>query len=299
MFAEGRTSTFEALARTRIGETIAMEVSTVPFALDGKLLLFASARDITARKQAEEALRHSEELARDRLEEIARQQRRDTANEMAGVLAHELNQPLGAIAVYAEVCRQLLDKPTEDREGKLADALERIGQQSLRAGEIIQHMRRLVARASILAEAVDLNAVIRSARDLMEPIARHNGIRIATRLAPELPPVMGVEVQLEQVLLNLMRNAFDAILEHGTDGGEVCIETSAADGKARITVTDSGPGIGPERAAQLFDLASSQKPNGLGLGLRISRGLVEAHRGRLWVEPHSPGAVFHVELPLA
>ena len=243
-------------------------------------------------------LRRARELARARMEDAARLQRLHTAKELASVLAHELNQPLGAITVYAEVCRRLLRQPASDGD-ELGGALDHIVQQATRAGEIIHHMRRFVSRGGMVSEAMDLNAVIRGVEELLEPSAHGKGVRVSLDLAPDLPPVMGVEVQIEQVLLNLLRNAFEAIAEQGSGSGEVGIRSCQSGDMVRVTVSDSGPGVSPEEASRLFETASSRKPNGLGLGLRISRGLVEAHGGRLWAEPQAPGAVFHFELPQA
>lgn len=258
----------------------------------GRLLRYVGTTlDITEQRQAEEQARHN-------LDEISRLHRLHTANELASVLAHEINQPLAAIALYATACRQMLSKSEADRE-LLADSLERINQQSLRAGDIIRQMRRFIARGSIDSESLDLNAVIRGAGEVMESTASRNGIRLTFDLDPDMPPVMGVVVHIEQVLLNLLRNALDAIGEAGPEAGEVTVRTRLAGDQCRVTVSDSGPGITPEQAAELFDGVASYKPNGLGLGLRISRNLVEAHGGCLWVEPHVPGAIFHFELPLA
>lgn len=243
-------------------------------------------------------LHQAEELARERLDESFRLQRVQMANALSSTLAHEINQPLAAIAVYVVVCRQLLGLPELDREALLGN-LDQINQLSLQAGEIIRQMRGFFKRGKVDLQATDLNAAIHAALALMQASARRQNIRISTDLEAGLPPVMGVSVQLEQVVLNLLRNAFDAITEQGMNGGAVNIQSQLSDRMARVTIADSGPGVSVDQAQHLFGQLSSDKPNGLGVGLNISRSLVEAHHGHLWVEPHVPGAIFHFELPLA
>ena len=242
-------------------------------------------------------LRRAEEAAREHLEEASRLQRLQTANELATLLAHELNQPLATIATYAEVGEQLLRKPSPDPD-EVAANLKRISQQALRAGGIIRHLRSLVSRRHVDPMPMDLNEVVRNACDLLAPQARRSAIRLEMQLDPRLPPLVGVDVQVEQVLLNLLQNAFDAIQDAGMEGGTVTVQTRWSGDMVRVTVSDSGPGIDAASAVALFEPLASQKAHGLGVGLRISRSLIEAHGGRLWVEPRVPGGVFHFELPL-
>jgi PAS domain S-box-containing protein len=242
--------------------------------------------------------RKAESQARQHLEEASRLQRLQTVNELATVLAHELSQPLAAIAGYAEVGRQLVGQTPLELD-KLARNLERINQQSERAGETIRHMRAYVGRGQIDAVPLDLNAVVRNACALMVPKAYNRGIDLVTDLADTLPPVMGVGVHIDQVLFNLIRNAVDAIRDARMKGGSIAVTTRRLEGMAQVSVTDSGPGIDAEEAVKVFESLTSRKKYGLGVGLRICRSLIEAHGGRLWVEPHSPGAIIHFTLPLA
>ncbi len=242
--------------------------------------------------------RRAESLARQHLEEASRLQRLQTVNELATVLAHELNQPLTAIASYAEASRQLLTQAPNEHE-KLARNLERISQQALRAGETLRHMRAYVGRGRIDPVPVDLEAVVRDACALMMPKAHNRGIDLTLDLADTLPPVLGVDVHIEQVLFNLIRNAVDAIRDARMKSGCITVMTRADAGMARVSVIDTGPGIDAETVARVFDSLFSRKKYGLGVGLRISRSLIEALGGRLWVEPHSPGGVIHFVLPLA
>jgi C4-dicarboxylate-specific signal transduction histidine kinase len=140
---------------------------------------------------------------------------------------------------------------------------------------------------------------VRNTGTLMVPKAHSRGIGLVIDLDQTLPWVMGVEVHIEQVLLNLMRNAIDAIRDARMKSGNITVTTRQQEGMAQVSVRDSGPGIDAERADKVFEPLASHKEYGLGVGLRISRSLIEAHGGRLWVEPHSPGGIFHFVLPFA
>jgi two-component system CheB/CheR fusion protein len=246
--------------------------------------------DITEQRRAEYRVRET-------LEEASRLQRLQTANELATLLAHELNQPLAAIATYAETGKQLLRHMPADHD-KLADNLERISQQSLRAGEAIRHLRAFVGRGRIDPVPTDLNAVVQRTCTLMAPKARARGVDITLDLAT-LPPVLAVDVHIEQVLLNLLRNAIDAIRDANMGNGSIAVTTRQFEDMAQVSVIDSGPGIDAAAADKVFEPLASHKEYGLGVGLRISRSLIEAHGGRLWVEPHTPGGIFHFVLPFA
>lgn len=247
--------------------------------------------DITERRKAETQ-------ARQHLEEASRLQRLQTVHELATVLAHELSQPLAAIATYAEAGQQLLAH-TPIEPDKLARNLERISQQSLRAGETIRHMRAFVGQGRIEPVPLDLNAVVRSSCVLMQPKAHNRGIDLVLDREDALPPVMGVEVHIEQVLFNLIRNAVDAIRDARMTSGGITVMTRRLEDMAQVSVIDSGPGLDAETAASVFDALVSRKKYGLGVGLRICRSLIDAHGGRLWVEPHTPGAIIHFTLPFA
>ena len=160
-------------------------------------------------------------------------------------------------------------------------------------------MRTFVGRGRIDPVPLDLNDVVRSTCALMVPRAHNRGIKLAADLDEGLPPVMGVDVHIEQVLVNLIRNAVDAIRDARMTSGSITVATRRLDDMAQVSVIDSGPGIDAETAARVFDALFSRKKYGLGVGLRISRSLIDAHGGRLWVEPHTPGAIIHFTLPFA
>ncbi len=242
--------------------------------------------------------RKAEIKAREVLEDASRLQRLQTANELATVLAHELNQPLSAIASYAEAGKQLLSH-TPLEQDKLARNLEKISKQSLRAGEAIRHIRAFVGRGRIDPVSLDMNGVVRNTCKLMTPKSRSRGVDVVLDLDETLPPVLGVDVHIEQVLLNLMRNAVDAIHDANMKSGSITVSTRREDNMAKISMIDTGPGIDAEMADKVFEPLSSLKDYGLGVGLRISRSLIDAHGGRLWVEPHTPGGIFRFVLPFA
>jgi C4-dicarboxylate-specific signal transduction histidine kinase len=214
------------------------------------------------------------------------------------MLAHELNQPLGAIAMYAETGEHLLGGMTLDRD-RLTDILALISQQSLRAGEIIRRLRSFVSTGSIDPGPLDLGIIVRNACEMMQPEARKSRINLQLELDNSLGQIMGVEVHIEQVMLNLIRNAIQAIRDTGARDGSVTISMREVAGGARVSILDNGPGIDAEVAEGLFTLLASHKKTGLGVGLRISRSLIEALGGRLWAEAHKPGGLFHFELPFA
>ena len=254
--------------------------------------IVGSGLDITEQREAEDEARHH-------LEEASRLQRLQTASELATLLAHEINTPLGAITMYAETGEQVLGHSPLERE-RLAELLAQISRQSLRAAEIIRRLRAFVGRGRIKPVDLDLNEVLRNACALMESKARSCGISLLLDLDAGLRPVRGVDVHIEQVLLNLIRNAIEAIHGAGMTGGNITVTSGmhTGDGMAQVCVRDTGPGIDSESADTLFGSLASDKEYGLGVGLRISHSLIEAQDGRLWAEPHTPGGVFCFLLPL-
>jgi C4-dicarboxylate-specific signal transduction histidine kinase len=214
------------------------------------------------------------------------------------LLAHELNQPLASIAMYAETGAQALAQKTPD-PARLSRLLTQIGEQSLHAGEIIRGLRKFVSRGRIETVPMDLNAAIRDACSLMEKKATSLGIRLDLELDETLPAVMGDELHTGQVLLNLLQNAIEAIHSADVSDGNIRVHSGCVEGEARVSVFDDGPGVDATAVDSMCMQLASDKPHGLGVGLRIARSLVEAQGGRLWPEPHRPGGIFHFTLPLA
>jgi len=242
--------------------------------------------------------RKAQRDARRLLEETARLQRLRTANDLATMLAHELNQPLAAISMTADASRRLLGQAGAD-DKRLVDNLEKISGMALRAGEIIRLLRTFMQRGQIEREPLDLNKLVTHANTLLGIKAEQSGIRLRLDLCDPAPMVVGVAVQIEQVLLNLLHNAVNAILEAGMAGGEICVRTRKGDAMASVSVSDTGPGVAAGAAATLFDPLHGAAGNAPGPGLHICHSLIEAHGGRLCVESQASGRTFHFELPAA
>jgi len=248
--------------------------------------------DVTERRRAEGE-------ARQRQLELAHLHRVHTAGELAAVLAHELNQPLAAIASYSDASLKQLQRG-ELPQDRLAQNLEHISAQAQRAGRVIRELRTFLAKDESTKAAMDLNAVVRRAAELVAIEARARGVQISLKLTDDLPAVTAADIQVEHTLVNLVRNGIEAIRDGGATAGTVTIETHAAgDGMATVTVRDSGPGLSPELVEKVFEPFYTTKRNGLGMGLRISRSVVESHGGRIWAEASTAGGIFHFTLPLA
>ena len=253
--------------------------------------IVGSGTDVTEQRKAESE-------ARQHLEEASRLQRLQTANELATTLAHELNQPLATIIMHADSSERLLHHPPLDPE-QIGKKVRDISEQAMHAGEIIRRLRKFVGRNGSERVPMDLNGVIRRACGLMKSKALACGINIRLKLDDTLPPVLADEVHIEQVVLNLLRNAIEAIYGAQMTGGVITVYSRAVNEAAQVSVVDTGPGLDENTAAGLFEKLASDKPYGLGVGLRISLSLIQSSGGRLWVEPQQPGGIFHFRLPFA
>jgi C4-dicarboxylate-specific signal transduction histidine kinase len=220
--------------------------------------------------------------------------------EVATGMAHELNQPLSAIVNYANGCTRRIQNGVGE-SAELLGALEQVKSQAQRAGEIIRRLRALVGKQPPIRADVDLNALVREVCGFLEFETEKLGIEIALELDSQPIPVHVDLVQIEQVLLNLVRNGLDALEDVAGDRRSLTIRTgSDGAGYAMVSVADTGPGVSREALLQLFDPFYTTKAGGMGMGLAISQTIVENHDGRIWAEsePHR-GTVFHVVLPLA
>lgn len=222
------------------------------------------------------------EAQRRHLADLAHIGRVKTAECLAGALAHELNQPLTAVALQAEVARQRLTDATEATA--IDAALREIADQSHRASDIVRALRNLIRRTESQRQQADLHELIAGALRLMQPTARQQHVEL---FAPAVSPKVLVNVdrvQIEQVLLNLLQNAVEAMSLHSSGQRQVTITTSKSSPReVLVEVSDTGPGIFSEWAQRLFDPFTSSKSHGLGMGLSISRSIIEAHGGRLWL----------------
>lgn len=254
----------------------------------------ASVLDVTERNRAEE-------LARLQHEQLQFTSRLVTMGEMASTLAHELNQPLAAIASYNTGCLNLLDRPAGDIH-EIRPALEKIGVQAQRAGKIIRRVHDFVRKSEPKRAPCALGEIIEDCLGFVEPEARKHRIRIDC-VIPELPPITADRLMLEQVLLNLIRNGMEAMAATPEADRVLRIATESGEAELRISVSDQGCGIAPEIRDKLFTAFFTTKPEGMGIGLSICRSIIEFHRGRLWAEDNThsqtgSGTIFAFTLPL-
>jgi C4-dicarboxylate-specific signal transduction histidine kinase len=254
--------------------------------------LMGALHDITERNEALEQVR----LAQERLAHVARL---STMGEMAAGLSHEINQPLTAIATYAQACQRLLGSDETPVSAELREALSQIGKQALRAGEVIRRLRSMVRSREFRRETIDCNELIRDLAALAVIDARAADVHLTLDLAPGLPPVTGDAIQLQQVLLNLVRNAIDSLVGSKSAQREIVVRTAlGAGGDVEIAVIDRGPGVSHDVAVKLFTPFFTTKAQGTGLGLAISSTIVRAHGGRLgYRENLEGGACFYFTLP--
>ena len=247
--------------------------------------------DATGRKQAELEARQTRD-------ELAHAGRLATMGEMAAALAHEINQPLAAILTNAQAANRFLSAPSPDLN-ELHEILRDIVADDVRAGEVIRRIRSLVNKDPSDNRPLDLNAVVKEVVSLLHSDAVIRGVVILQDLAPNLPRILGDRIQLQQVLLNLLLNAFDAMRDSLPRDRVVKLRSRRVDSAVLVTISDQGPGIPPQDIERLFEPFRSTKPGGLGMGLSISRSIVASHGGRLWAENNATrGATFGFSLPV-
>ena len=257
------------------GTTFPMELHVSEIARDGQSTFVGFIRDLTEKQTTEARL---QELQTDYLHES----RLHSLGEMAAQLAHELNQPLAATSNYLKAALMLLDRGTDADPARLHQAVELAAQQTTRAGEIIRRLREFVARGKTETRAENITRLIEEASALALVGARQRGIETRIEIAPNLPPVRADRVQVQQVLLNLMRNAIEAMDDRPRR--DLTVRAELADGQVRVCVTDTGTGISSDVAARLFQPFVTTKADGMGIGLSTSRAIIEAHGGRIWWE---------------
>ncbi|MDE1989588.1 MAG: PAS domain S-box protein [Betaproteobacteria bacterium] len=284
---------FEWLHSRPDGSTFSVEVQLTRMELSGEDAVLASVRDISARKALEKQLgEHRREM-----ESL---QKRQVAAQTAAAFAHELNQPLLAIATYNQASLMLLDSTNPDFS-RIREAIEASERQALRAGHAIRELLDSLTISEFATDTFDINQEI---LDVLDIARREHELQFQTRLmlAPRLPPVKANRTHVQKVLLNLLHNGIEAMLEAGIPLPDltVSVTTKRDEGLIQITLQDSGPGLSAEIQRRLFEPFYTTKSNGIGMGLSISRSLIQANGGQLWVDPHEgPGAVFHLTLPLA
>lgn len=275
--------------RRRDGSTFPLELSVGEINVPSGRFFTGFIRDLTERQEAEARLQELQS-------ELTHISRLSAMGEMASTLAHELNQPLSALANYLRGARRLIDRPDGDRT-LVTGALDKAADQALRAGNIIRRLRDFVARGEEERTIEPVTKLVEEASALALVGAKEQGIKVAFRLDPRAPSALVDRVQIQQVLVNLIRNAVDAMA--AVPRRELVIATSPAEGDMiEISVADTGPGIDPAIAPNLFQSFQSTKAQGMGLGLSICRTIIEAHGGRIGVDPPSgAGATFRFTVP--
>ena len=281
----------EIEAQRKDGSVFPADIAVSEVRLPGRRLFTGIIRDLTER-------RAMEERARLRLEDAAHTARVLELGEMCSGIAHEMSHPLAAIVSFAEGCLRMV-RGGGAEPALIEDTLGRVAEQGIRAGEILSGLRDLVRKDESRSEAFHLDATIEETLLLVDHERRRRGIRVEVDREPGLPAVSADRVQIEQILLNLLRNAFHAV--EGAERRQVRMRvTRAGSDRVRLIVEDSGPGLTPELCERVFEPFYTTRPSGLGIGLAISRSLAERHGGRLWAESgDGRGARFGLELPYA
>ncbi len=287
-------SVVETHAQRRDGRMVPVELALDWTQQEGGPIMALMARDISARKTLEAELANKQT-------ELSLVSRRSITGELAAVMAHEINQPLTAIVNYIGVCQQLA--ADGDNRELLSETLGKVARQANRSGEIIRHLRRFLSQGDGMPSANKLDRVLDEALMLIASYIAKSGVEIRVSVPEELPPVLVDNVQIQQVLHNLIRNAVEAMAEAGTPSPSLEIEAHLAEsdsGEITVSVSDTGPGLSAEARRTLFTPFRTAKSNGMGPGLSISRSIVESHCGRLWLEAsQGGGAQFRFTLPIA
>jgi C4-dicarboxylate-specific signal transduction histidine kinase len=265
----------------------------------GELVEFIGASmDMTEYWQASNDLDRASEALRELQTAMARAAQVATVSELAASIAHEVNQPLSGIVMNASTCVRMLDASPPNVDGARETA-RRINRDGHRASEVITRLRALFGRREFTPEPIDLNDATREVVALSLSDLQRNRVQLQAELADDLPSVTGDRVQLQQVILNLLRNASDAMADVHDRARRLLVKTEREAGdRVRVTVRDSGVGVDGESMNRLFDAFYTTKRDGMGIGLSVSRSIVERHQGRLWAEPNDgPGATFAFSIP--
>jgi two-component system, LuxR family, sensor kinase FixL len=273
------------------GSTFPMELAVGEMRSNDRRFFTGFVRDLTERQKTETRLQELQS-------ELVHISRLTAMGEMASTLAHELNQPLAAITNYLKGSKRLLEANDPASAAMIRDAVDKAGEQALRAGQIIRRLRDFVSRGESEKKVESLPKLIEEASALALVGAKEQGIRVRIDLDRKLDLVLVDKVQIQQVLLNLIRNAIDAMA--GGKNRNLTIWTQGVEGRmVRVSVADTGSGIPPEMSVRLFQPFITTKSDGMGVGLSISKTIVETHGGRIWVEPNAGGGtIFHFTLRL-
>lgn len=288
----------EVFGRRKDGSIFPLELAVGELDIRGEKKFTGFIRDISRRRDAENEL----ELSRDRLHELQGElvhvSRLSAMGEMAATLAHELNQPLAAMANYAQASRRLLKSSEVEEAERIGELMTKAGEQANRAGEIIRRLRRFVAQGETDRSMENLSDVVNEGCALALVGAQSEGVDTTLALDAELPDIPMDRIQIQQVVVNLVRNSLDATA--GQDNRAITVETSnGEENTVQVSVSDNGPGIEKEIAEKLFQPFNTSKSDGMGIGLSISRTIIEQHGGAIWATPkEGGGVVFSFTLPV-
>jgi signal transduction histidine kinase len=296
----------EAMSWTRAGDNIALDyrllmpdrsvkhlhaIAHVVRDEDGRIEYIGAVQDVTERKRSDEAL--------DRVRsELARVARITSLSALTASIAHEVNQPLSGIITNASTCLRMLDGDPPNVDGARETARRTI-RDGNRAAEVIARLRDLFSRKEVTPESMDLNEATREVIALSLNEIQRNRIVLQSELAEDLPTIAGDRVQLQQVVLNLLRNAAEAMGGVDDRVRELTVRTEREGGdRVRVTVRDTGVGVDAQRIERLFDAFYTTKSGGMGMGLSVSRSIIESHHGRIWATPNDDsGATFAFSIP--
>ena len=294
------------VGRRKDGSTFPIELAVGEAVAKGKHIFTGLIRDISDRQETERRLHEVQA-------DLIHVSRLSAMGELASALAHELNQPLTAISNYLLAARQLIQRGPEHTE-RASDIIGKSIDQAMRAGQIIRQLRSFVQKREVERAPAEIQKVVDEASALAFIGLKEKGIRVAIERENALPEVPIDRIQIQQVLINLIRNAVDAMegrdrragesqrgqVFEGRDRRDLTIRISRDEGAVRISIIDTGAGISSDMEGKLFQAFATTKATGMGVGLSISRTIVEAHGGRLWFEPNPDGGtIFHLALPLS
>jgi C4-dicarboxylate-specific signal transduction histidine kinase len=242
--------------------------------------------------------RLAEVQSRQRMAELAHVNRFSTAGELTASIAHEINQPLGAILTNAETAQTILKSPSPDIVG-LNEIVVDILRDDRRASEVIRRLRSLLTKAPFELKSLDLNDVARETVEFLSPLAVARKVELTGLITGKALPILGDRIQIQQVILNLVVNGIDAMKDTPTENRIISIRTSRVEKFAQLSVSDRGPGIPEDKLKEVFEPFFTSKSGGMGMGLSIARTIVEAHHGLIWAKNRDHGgASFQIRLPL-
>src|SRR5258706_5470013 len=261
-------------------------------------VILAQAGLISALLREHRRRKFSEVQSRQRMEELAHVNRFSTAGELTASIAHEINQPLGSILTNAETADAILKSPTPDI-AELKDIVNDILQDDRRATEVIRRMRSLLKKAPFELKSLDLSDVARETLEFLSALAVARKVELISLITQNALPILGDRIQLQQVILNLVVNGMDAMKDTPSENRTISIGTSLVENFARLSVSDRGPGIAEDKLKEVFEPFFTSKAEGMGMGLSITRTIIEAHHGLIRAKNRDHGgASFRIRLPL-